>query len=46
MTGDSSYVLPIFDNVPYITIEVGNHFLVADIVGSMDLLGVQSDHWF
>ena len=46
MSGSASYVLPIFENVSYITIEVGNHFLVADIVGSMDLIGVQSDNWF
>ena len=46
MSGEASYVLPIFDNVPYITIDVGNHFLVADIVGSMNLLGIQPDHWF
>lgn len=46
MSGEASYVLPIFDNVTYIKIEVGNHFLVADIVGSMDLVGVKSEHWF
>ena len=46
MSGHASYVLPIFDNVPYINIEVGNHFLVADIVGSMNILGVTNDEWF
>ena len=46
MSGSASYVLPIFDNEAYIDIEIGNHFLVTDIVGSMDLLGLQSDLWF
>ena len=32
--GKSSYVIPFFDNVPYIKMNVGDHFGIVDIVGS------------
>lgn len=34
MSGKAAYVLPSFNNTPYISINEGEHFLLVDIVGS------------
>ena len=34
MSGEGAYVLPVFANTAYITIEVGEHFGLSDIIGS------------
>ena len=34
--GEGAFVLPIFENVNYISIEVGDHFVLSDIAGSVE----------
>ena len=46
MSGRAAYVLPIFNNAAYISIEVGNHYLDTDIIGSMSEAGINTDLWF
>ena len=46
MTGRAAFVLPIYNNTGYIKIEVGEHYLDSDIVGSMVEAGISPDLWF
>ena len=46
MSGKGAFVLPLFENVHYISIHVGDHFVLSDIYGSTELLGLEFDSWY
>ena len=46
LSGEGAFVLPIFDNVNYISIQIGDHFVLNDIFGSTEQLGVNFDKWY
>ena len=46
MSGSGSFVLPVFDNVAYVSIEVGDHFGLNDITGSAEQMEINGDNWY
>lgn len=41
MSGKGAYVLPIYDNAAYISIQTGDHFVLNDIFGSVQSLNLK-----
>ena len=46
LNGAGSFVLPVFDNVAYASIEVGDHFGLYDIMGSAEQMEVNVENWY
>lgn len=44
--GKAQFVLPRYDNTPYIDIQIGAHFGLMDICGSMKKLNLPIGNWF
>jgi hypothetical protein len=44
--GHSAYVIPIYSNIEYIAVTSGYHFGVIDIIGSVQFIGEDIDHWY
>ena len=46
ISGAASFILPSFDNTPYININVGDHFGLIDIVGSAQTCDIELEDWY
>ena len=46
ISGNAQFVLPAFDNVGYIDIEIGNVFGIIDIIGSAQSKDIEFEEWF
>ena len=46
MSGSASYILPSFNNTRYIDINVGDHFGIDDIIGSIKVKNINENEWY
>jgi hypothetical protein len=46
LSGKANYVLPSFDNVGYIEIDIGDHFGILDIIGSAINNNLSVSKWY
>ena len=45
LSGIASFVLPSYDNVSYIGIDIGDHFGIIDIIGSANVGKFDLKNW-